>query len=113
LASGIAVERRWGRPATELADDETVWELEAHYLALGLIAVICILSPQRIILGGGVMTAPDLLPRIHREVKELLGGYVESPAVGEGMADYIVLPALGLHSGVLGAIALASMDGAI
>jgi fructokinase len=113
LASGVAIEGRWGRPATELADDEAVWELEAHYLALGLIGVICILSPERIILGGGVMTAPGLLPGIHREVKELLGGYVESPAIGEGMADYIVLPALGSHSGVLGAIALASVDGGL
>ena len=82
-------------------------------MALGLISVICVLSPQRIILGGGVMTAPDLLPRIHREVKDLLGGYVESPAVDEGIADYITLPHLGSQSGVLGAIALASMDGAI
>ena len=113
LASGHAIERRWGRPAAELRDDEAVWELEAHYLALGLISVICILSPQRIVLGGGVMTAPDLLRRVHEEVKGLLGGYVESPAVGEGMAGYITLPSLGSQSGVLGAIALASMDGAI
>ena len=113
LASGRAIEGRWGRSASELIDDEAVWELEAHYLALGLISVICILSPQRIILGGGVMAAPGLLERIHREVKDLLGGYVQSPAVGDGMAGYITLPSLGSQSGVFGAIALASLDGAI
>jgi len=113
LASGRAIEGRWGRSASELIDDEAVWELEAHYLALGLISVICILSPQRIILGGGVMAAPGLLERIRREVKDLLGGYVQSPAVGDGMAGYITLPSLGSQSGVFGAIALASLDGAI
>ena len=113
LASGRAIEGRWGRPAAEMIDNEAVWELEAHYLALGLVSVICILSPQRIILGGGVMTAPGLLERIQLDAKDLLGGYVESPAVDEGMAGYITLPGLGSQSGVLGAIALASMDGAI
>jgi len=112
LASGRAIEARWGHAATELADYDAVWELEAHYLALGLVSVICILSPERIILGGGVMTAPDLLLRVHREVKELLGGYLESPAVGDGIGGYITLPRLGSRSGVLGAIALASLDGA-
>ena len=112
MASGRAIEGRWGRPSTELTDNDAVWELEARYLALGLVSVICILSPERIILGGGVMTAPDFLLRVHREVKELLGGYLESPAVGDGIGGYITLPRLGSRSGVLGAIALASLDGA-
>jgi hypothetical protein len=58
------------------------------------------------------MTAPELLPRVHREVKELLGGYLKSPAVGDEIAGYITLPRLGSRSGVLGAIALASLDDA-
>ena len=45
-------------------------------------------------------------------MKDLLGGYLESPAVDQGMAGYITAPSLGSQSGVLGAIALASMDGA-
>ena len=69
LASGRAIEARWGRPPAALGEDEAVWQLEARYLALGLVCVICILSPERIVLGGGVMHEPRLLPLIHREVE--------------------------------------------
>ncbi len=53
----------------ELAGDDRVWELEARYVALGLVNAICVLSPQRIVLGGGVGTAAGLLPRVHRHVR--------------------------------------------
>jgi len=107
LASGLAIEARWGRSAVELADDAAVWELEARYLALGLVCVICVLSPERIVLGGGVMSAPGLLRRVHREVGALMNGYLDNPAVGDGIADYVTLPRLGSLSGVLGGIGLA------
>ena len=106
LASGRAIEARWGRAASELTD-EAVWQLEARYLALGLVAVICVLSPERIVIGGGVMSRVELLPLVQREVGALLNGYLETPAVRDGIGDYITLPALGPRSGVLGAIALA------
>jgi fructokinase len=112
LASGRAIEERWGRPPTELTGDAKVWELEAHYLALGLVCVICVLSPERIVLGGGVMSEPGLLPRVHREVTGLLNEYLDSAAVRDDIAGYITLPQLGSRSGVLGAIALAGSDGA-
>jgi fructokinase len=107
LASGLAIGERWGRQPEELAGDEAVWELEGRYLALGVVCVICVLSPERIILGGGVMSQPELLPLIHREVSALMNGYLETAAVGDGIASYVTLPALGSRSGVLGAIALA------
>jgi fructokinase len=99
LASGRAIEARWGRPAAELDGDEAVWMLQANYLALGLVSVICVLSPERILLGGGVMRRPGLLPLVRREVAGLMNGYQESAT--------IMLPALAPRSGVLGAIALA------
>jgi fructokinase len=99
LASGRAIEARWGRPAAELDGDDAVWMLQAHYLALGLVSVICVLSPERILLGGGVMRRPGLLPLVHREVEGLMNGYQETAT--------IMLPALAPRSGVLGAIALA------
>ena len=105
LACGPAIEARWGRPASELAGDDAVWELEARYLALGLVSVISVLSPELIVLGGGVGTAPGLLPRVRRRVVELVGGYLDTPAVEE----YLTAPALGPRSGVLGAIALAAI----
>jgi fructokinase len=99
LASGRAIEARWGRPAAELDADEAVWMLQAHYLALGLVSVICVLSPERILLGGGVLRRPGLLPLVHREVKGLMNGYQETAM--------IMPPSLAPRSGVLGAIALA------
>jgi fructokinase len=107
LASGIAIEARWGAPPDELSADEKVWALQARYLALGLVSVICVLSPERIVIGGGVMNHPELLQLVQREVAALLNGYLESAAVGEGIGDYITLPALGSRAGVLCAIALA------
>jgi len=107
LASGRAIEARWGRPPEDLLGNDDVWELEARYVALGLVCVICVLSPQRIVIGGGVGTAPGLLSLVRPQVVALLNGYLSTPAVGDGIADYIVAPALGPRAGVLGAIALA------
>jgi fructokinase len=107
MASGSAIEKRWGRRAETLAPDHPAWALEAHYLALGLVDLICALSPQRIILGGGVMEQPHLWPMLRRQVQDLLNGYVRSPVILDGIDRYIVPPGLGNRAGVLGAIALA------
>jgi fructokinase len=107
LASGRALEARFDLPANELDGREEVWELEALYVALGLVSVISVLSPQRIVVGGGVGTAPGLLPRVRRHVAALLNGYLSADEVGDGIDAFIVPPALGTRSGVLGAIALA------
>ena len=107
LASGRAIEARWGRPPEELSGEAAVWELEARYLALGVVSVICVLSPERVVLGGGVMSHPALLPLVQREVTGLMNGYLDTAAVSDGIASYITLPELGSRAGVLGAIALA------
>ncbi len=106
LASGTALEARWGARAATLDGDE-VWELEARYLALGLVAVISVLSPERIVIGGGVMQHDGLLRRVQREVVAVMNGYLDEAAVRDDMSSYITLPALGGRAGVLGAIALA------
>jgi fructokinase len=106
LASGRAMEARWGRRAEEIEAGDPAWELEAHYLALGLVSAVCILSPERIILGGGVSSAPGLIQLVREEIRSLLNGYVQNDALA---ADaYVAAPALGHRSGVLGAIALAA-----
>jgi fructokinase len=107
LASGPALEKRWGQKAETLPLDHPAWELEAHYIAMALANYIYTLSPQRIIIGGGVGGNERLLPIIRRNVQNLLNGYVQSPAITENMDEYIVPPALGVRSGMLGAIALA------
>jgi fructokinase len=106
LAAGPALEARWGAPPTEL-DDPAAWELEARYLALGLVAVISVLSPERVVLGGGVMRREPLLALVQREVLALMNGYLEAP-LEEDISTYIVRPALDSQAGVLGAIALAA-----
>jgi fructokinase len=110
LASGPAIEARWKKSSKNLPPNHPAWELEAHYIALGLQAFICIASPQRIILGGGVMEQPQLFPLIRKKVLELLNNYVHSPAILEAIDTYIVPPALGNRAGVLGSIALAQID---
>ncbi|MDX6451859.1 MAG: fructokinase [Gaiellaceae bacterium] len=109
LAAGSAIERRWGKPGVELGDRSEVWELEAEYLARGVVNVICVVSPQRVILGGGVMKQPSLLPLVRARTRELLGGYIAAPQLTEGLDEYIVGPALGDRAGVLGAIELARL----
>jgi fructokinase len=99
LAAGPAIQARWGQPGHLLPDGHAAWDLEAEYLALGVVNWTCTLSPERIILGGGIMQREELFRKIRVHVTELLGGYLEAPQ--------IVAPALGPWAGVFGALALA------
>jgi fructokinase len=110
LASGPALAARWGQPAETLAAGHEAWELQAHYLGAALTSFICTLSPQRIILGGGVMKQPHLFDLVRNEVQRLLNGYIQAPQVLDEIDSYIVPPALGGRAGVLGAIALARQE---
>jgi fructokinase len=107
MASGLAMEKRWGQRAESLPPDHPGWELEAQYIAIALVDLICTLSPQRIIVGGGVMARPGLLALVRKRVQDILAGYLQTPQVAELLDEYIVLPGLGSQAGVLGAIALA------
>ena len=107
LASGPALARRWRKPAETLPDNHPAWEQEALYIAYALVNVILTLSPQRIVLGGGVMEHKALYPCIRGKVRGLLNGYLASPVLTGAMEKYIVPPALGKRSGILGAMALA------
>lgn len=110
LASGLAIEARWGQSPETLPADHPAWSLEAYYLAAGLVNFICTLSPQRIVIGGGVMKQSRLLPLVRENVQRLLNGYVHTPQIEEEIDKYIVLPHLGKRAGVLGAIALAHIS---
>jgi fructokinase len=107
LAAGPALEQRWGQEAKSLPFDHPAWELEAHYVALALASYIAILSPQRIIIGGGVGGRESLLPLIREKVQTILNGYVQSPEITRNIDTYIVPPGHGNRAGMLGAIALA------
>ena len=107
LANGPALEARWGQPGETLPPDHEAWPLEAHYLALGVVNIMMILSPQLVVMGGGVMEGGHIFPLVHQEVQAILNGYIQNAAVESAMDSYIVPPALGGRAGVLGAIALA------
>ena len=107
LASGPALEKRWGTTASHISPEHPAWDLEVQYIAAGLHSLICALSPQRIILGGGVMQQQFLFERIRLKVRESLAGYISSSKILNEMDEYIVPPALGKQAGALGALALA------
>jgi fructokinase len=117
LASGVSMQQRWGKPPEEIRegdkDYDRAWNLEASYIALGTYNLICTLSPQRIILGGGIMRHPGLLEAIQRKVEKLLNRYFSALDSLEKISNYLVRPLL-LDAksnislaGVLGAIILA------
>jgi fructokinase len=103
LASGPAIEERWGKKGQELENQKEVWEMEAWYLAQAVVQYILILSPQKIIVGGGVMKQTQLFPLIHQNVRDLVNGYVKLP----DLETYIVPPGLGDNAGIIGALVLA------
>ena len=114
-AARHAIERRWGEDfqATDLTRDEDL-DLLAHYIAAGAANIICTISPQRIVIGGGVVLGGGnarhrdrMLASVRRQAAELLNGYPQVGELASGIEDYIVAPALGADAGVLGAIVLA------
>jgi fructokinase len=111
LAAGPAIAARWGVEARELPDGHEAWRLEAHYLALGCLAILSVASPHLMIIGGGVMARAGLLERVRLELTAANHGYLDHPALSAGFSDYLLAPALGDRAGVLGAIALARTFG--
>jgi len=107
LASGPSIQSRFGRPAENLDDDDPFWVLEAGYIAYALANYIFTLPPKKIVLGGGVMCQEFLFEKIRDKLSSLLNNYLSHPILTSHMDEYIVPPALGDRSGVLGAIALA------
>jgi fructokinase len=110
LASGPAIKERWGEPGESLSDNHKAWDLEAQYIALALVNYIGTLSPQRIIIGGGVVERKIILALIHKKVKNMLNNYIQVKEITENIENYIVTPGLGNKAGILGAIALAKQE---
>ena len=109
LASGHAVDMRWSISASKLPDNHPAWELEAEYLAQGLVDYILTISPEKIILGGGLMHKLQLYPLIRKKVQVMLNGYLSVPAIQKNIENYIVSPGLGDKAGICGALGLAMM----
>lgn len=109
LASGPAIEKRWGQPGATLSEKAEVWALEAYYIGQAVASYIMLLSPHRIVLGGGVMHQDGLLALVRQEAMTQLNGYVR----GKGLEDpetYIVGSSLQDNQGILGALQLAIQE---
>ncbi|MFC3881996.1 ROK family protein [Bacillus songklensis] len=109
MAAGPAIEKRWGKSGVELEQQRKVWELEAFYLAQALMNYILILSPKKIIMGGGVMKQKQLFPLIYQQLATMLNGYVQVEQLAH-INEYIVSPGLGNNAGLCGALALAKLE---
>jgi fructokinase len=106
LASGEAMRQR-GDAGAKCRDDDDLWALEAEYLGYALANISYTVSPQRIIVGGGVMKRSGLLDSVRVQLRGLLARYPEPTAAAADGDEYLAAPALGDDAGVLGAIALA------
>jgi len=109
LASGPAICKRWGALGEDIPPGHPAWILEAQYIAAGLVNLVCALSPQRIILGGGVMKHAELFSGIREKMKELSNRYFAHRQLQDDISEYVVPPKLGERVGVLGALALAKI----
>jgi fructokinase len=107
VASGSAIHARSGASLEDLDSAHVQWEIEADYLGQLCAQLVLALSPQRIVMGGGVMNQTRLLGPIRQRMRHWLGGYIDRNEVLSDDSSYIVTPALGGRAGVLGALALA------
>lgn len=107
MASGPAIEKRWGKSPKLLIENDKVWELEAYYIAQAVASYILTYSPEKVILWGGVMHQDKLFDMVRSNVKEILNGYVHSEMIDSKIDQYIVKPALGEKPGITGALCLA------
>ena len=110
IASGPAIEARWGTPADELRSNHPAWDTVADALAWGCVNLISTVSPRRIIIGGGVSQVKDLFPKIREKVLTRLNGYVDRPEITEQIKEFIIPPDLGQDAGLIGALSLVLAD---
>ena len=108
LASGPALRARWGTPPDALGQSlGEARALEAFYVGTALANLALVVSPDRIVLGGGVLAMPGLMAAVRSAFADALAGYGTADSVLEDIDGYISAPELGSRSGVIGALVLA------
>lgn len=98
LASGPAIEARWGKKAADVSDMNQVWELQGYYIAQALAQYILILSPKKIILGGGVMQQKQIFSYIYQYIPKIMNSYLNFSELSDNIGGYIVPPGLGSNA---------------
>jgi fructokinase len=107
LASGPAIQARWGNSLDQLGQHHVAHEVIGNYLGQLAATIALMVSSERIVFGGGVMQNRDLLQHIRRSAGDMLNGYLPMQRDSSWLQRYIVAPELGEDSGRCGAIALA------
>lgn len=102
LVSGTAVEERTGVKPYDIPQEDAIWDQLANYLAHGLRNTILYWSPEKIVLGGSMMTGNPVIPinKVTQYVAEVLDENVPIPT--------IEVAKLKDDSGLYGAMALLS-----
>lgn len=109
LASGPAIQARWGRPGIDPGPRQREsLQLTSYYLAQLLATISYTTAPQRIVAGGGVMKTPGLLEAVREQLVLLVGGALADHPLTDPASGYVVRPELGDGSGVRGALSLAN-----
>ena len=113
MAGAAAIARRCGCEMSQLAqvpDDHPAWDAAAHYVAGMCAALVMVASPQRIVLGGGVLQRKTLVAKIRESLRAQLGGYVRHDFVEKirGLKHFLVASRHGNEAGIVGALALAA-----
>lgn len=106
LASGPAIQYRWNKSANELPEDHEAWDLEAYYLAVLCQNLDMLFAPQKIVLGGGVMSQKHLFSKIQKKMTNLNNSYGEFEQSLNEKSKKVVPTALNGKAGIIGALAL-------
>lgn len=110
LASGTSMRLRWGKPAEEMEYNDKAFDLEAYYIAQGLLNCVMCYSPEKIIIGGGVMHNEHLYPLVRKELVKQLAGYIAKEEITKDIDNYVVKPMLNDNQGVIGACELGRLE---
>jgi fructokinase len=107
MASGPAINARWGKEAGELSENSLALEIEAYYLVQAIFTALPLVPPEKTNLDGGVMEQRKRLPLIAIKLSEILAGYVSLPLFETALSTFVVNSGLGKNAGIIGALALA------
>eukprot|EP01147_Barroeca_monosierra_P010138 gene10138-2303_t len=111
VASGALAQRLGVDPKAlkGVEDNNIVWDLVAHTLASLCVSLILTLSPERIVISGGIMQRPCLLPFIHKYTLELLNGYIAKVTTMDDVRHIISRSTWDNDAGIIGSLTLAQV----
>jgi fructokinase len=105
LASGPAIQQRWGSSLSELPHTHVAHTLIADYLGQACGTFALVFSVCRIAIGGGVSNSPGFHAAITDRMRHWLRGYLSDDLIPRD--QFVVRPALSDRAGIVGAMILA------